>query len=207
MFSEIDHSEAPPRVTFPRGYNAAVDLLDRNVHEGRGDKIAIVDDRGRYTYAEVTERSNRVGNALKALGVLPEQRVLLVMLDTVDFVAVFLGAMKIGAVPVPVNTLLIADDYAYIAQDSRAPLVVVSDHLLPKVEAAIAKMDRTPPKVVTSSTPLGGDRGTHPKLEDLLAKASAELEVAKTTADDVAFWLYSSGSTGAPKERCTSTRI
>lgn len=197
-FSDIDHSQAPPRVSFPRTYNAAVDLLDRNVHEGRGGNVAVIDDRGRTTYAELVARANKAGNVLRSLGVQPEQRVLMVMLDTVDFPAMFLGAMKLGAIPVPVNTLLTADDYAYVARDSRAPLVVVSDHLVPKLEAAIAKVER-PPLLVTAATPLGGERGHHAELEALLAAASAELEAAKTTPDDVAFWLYSSGSTGAPK--------
>ncbi len=197
-FSVTDLTSSPPRVVFPRAYNAAIDLLDRNVAEGRGDKIAVVDDRERISYRDLARRTNRAGNALRMLGVAPEERVLVFMLDTIDFIATFLGAMKIGAVPVPVNTLLTADDYAYMLEDSRARVAVVSDALLPKIEAAIAKCGGTVTLVV-ASTPLGGDPKTHRMLEDEMKNASDDLEAAATTPDDVAFWLYSSGSTGAPK--------
>lgn len=197
-FSEIDLTASPPRVSFPRAYNAAVDLLDRNVAEGRGERIAYIEDSGRTTYAQLLARTNQAGNTLRSLGVLPEQRVLLLMFDTSDFVAAFLSAMKIGAVPVPINTLLTPDDYAYIVKDSRARVVIVSDFLLPKLEAAIEKSgcDLT---VVVARSPLGGDTHRHLSFDDLLRAASPTLEAAATTPDDVAFWLYSSGSTGAPK--------
>ena len=198
QFSAVDHTSSPPRVVFPRSYNAAVDLLDRNVQEGRGEKIAVVDDRENISYRELALRTNRAGNMLRGLGVSAEQRVLLLMLDTIDFVATFLGAMKIGAVPVPVNTLLTPDDYAYMLADSRAAVAVVSDALLAKLEAAIEKTAK-PLTLVVAPTPLGGGARSHRRLEDELAKASTELDVAPTTPDDVAFWLYSSGSTGAPK--------
>jgi len=92
---------SPPHVTFPRRYNAAADLVDRHLEEGRGGSVAYLDDSGTHSYAALAERVNRAGNALRALGVQAEQRVLMVMLDTIDFPAVFLGAIKIGAVPVP----------------------------------------------------------------------------------------------------------
>ncbi|MGH7280345.1 MAG: benzoate-CoA ligase family protein, partial [Polyangiaceae bacterium] len=198
-FSVTDHTSSPPRVVFPRSYNATVDLLDRNVAEGRGEKIAVVDDRGKISYRDLSSRANRAGNALRALGVAPEERVLLLMLDAIDFIAAFMGAMKIGAVPVPVNTLLTPDDYAYMLADSRARVAIVSDALVPKIEAAIAKNAKAVTLLLVTSTPLGGDPGAHRKLEDETQRASSELEAAATTPDDVAFWLYSSGSTGAPK--------
>ena len=198
LYAEVDLQSSPPRVTFPRPYNAAVDLVDRHVAGGRGARVAYRYDGGQTTYAELAERVNRAGNALAALGVRREERVALAMLDTIDFVAAFLGAIKLGAVPVPLNTLLQPDDYAYLVRDSRARALVVSDHLLPKLEPAITG-SRDLHAVVTAPTPLGGERGAHPKLEALLAGASPELVAAETTPDDVAFWLYSSGSTGAPK--------
>ncbi len=196
-FSDVDHGTSPPRMTFPAAYNAAVDLLDRHVAEGRGDRVAYSDDRTTMSYAALAERANRAGNALKLLGVDAEQRVLMVMLDTVDFPAVFLGAIKLGAVPVPVNTLLTAADYLFLARDSRARVLVVSDALLPKLGEAIRALPNL--RVVVSSTPAGGDPGAHPRLDDLLAGAATELAPAPTGPDDVAFWLYSSGTTGSPK--------
>ena len=197
-YAVIDESGPVPRVTFPHPYNAAVDLVDRHVAAGRGGRIAIRDDVTAATYAELAERIDRAGNALRALGVRREERVVLAMLDTVDFVSVFLGAMKLGAVPVPLNTLLRPADYSYLLRDTRARVVVVSDHLLEKLGPAIESAPALA-HVVTAATPLGGDRGESARLEDLLAAAPRELAAADTSADDVAFWLYSSGSTGAPK--------
>ncbi len=195
--SRTDLSGSPPRISFPRPYNAAVDLVDRHIHEGRGARLAYHDDFGSVTYAELHDRVNRAGNLLRALGVQPEQRVMLVMLDTVDFVAMFLGAIKLGAVPVPVNTLLSPADYAHLLADSRARLVCVSDALLPKLHAARAALPAIP--VVVARSPQGGDSEGLPLLTPLLAQSAPHLSAAATTADDVAFWLYSSGSTGAPK--------
>jgi benzoate-CoA ligase family protein len=187
--------------SLPREYNAAVDLLDRHVIEGRGDRVAVIDDRGRATYRELSERASRVGDALRALGVEQEQRVAMCMLDTVDFPAVFLGAMKIGAVPVPLNHLLTTDDYAFLLDDSRARVLVVSDALHAKLAPAIAK-SRFLKAVLVATSPVGGgvafDDRTH-ALDDRLMRASSSIEAAPTTCDDVAFWLYSSGSTGRPK--------
>ncbi|MGZ5968265.1 MAG: benzoate-CoA ligase family protein [Polyangiales bacterium] len=167
-------------VSFPRTYNAAVDLLDRNLAEGRGDKVAYRDDTRSLTYAQLSERVNRAGNLLRSLGVEPEQRVMIAMLDSVDFPAMFLGAMKIGAVPVPVNTLLMPADFAFLLQDSRARVLCVSDSLAAKFPEA-ARVLRTS------------------ELEALLQQQSPILDAFPTTPDDVAFWLYSSGSTGKPK--------
>jgi len=183
-------------VELTRPYNAAVDLLAR----GRGDRVVYRDDRTELTYDALRERVDRAGRALRGLGLEPEQRVVLALLDTVDFPAVFLGAIKAGLVPVPVNTLLAPDDYAFLLRDSRARAVVVSDALAGKLAPGIAAagIDR----IVVASSPLpttdappAGARS----LDALLAAAAPELAPAPTTADDVAFWLYSSGSTGTPK--------
>jgi benzoate-CoA ligase family protein len=179
----------------PRDYNAAVDLVDRHLDEGRGAKVAFIDDAGPHTYAALAERVNRAGNALRALGVQAEQRVMMCMLDTFDFPAVFFGAIKAGAVPVPVNTLLTTKDYAFMLKDSRARALVVSDALHAKLEPALSASPHLQ-AVVVASSPTGGAEA---KLDALLDAASPSLAAADTTKDDVAFWLYSSGSTGAPK--------
>ena len=179
-------------------YNAATDLLERNLRAGRGGKVAYVDAFGPVNYTALAERVDRAGDALRGLGVQIEQRVMLVMQDTVDLVAVFLGAIKIGAVPVPVNTLLTAADYAHFLGDSRARVLVVSDALLPKLRDARACSPWLAATVV-ARTPEGGPDDGLPRLDDLLAAATPGLAAAPTCADDVAFWLYSSVSTGKPK--------
>ena len=200
-FSTADRSSSPPRVTIPRDYNAAVDLVDRHLSEGRGDKVAIIDDAGSLTYAALAEQVNRAGNALLELGVRMEQRVMLILHDTARFPALFLGAIKIGAVPVPVNTLLTADDYDYLLRDSRAAVVVVSAALYDKVAPSLAGHGGGDPQipgqpflrhVVVDGAPVDGTVS----LDALLAGAASTLDAAETTSDDVAFWLYTSGSTG-----------
>lgn len=194
-FAAIDLASTPPAIAFPRSYNAAVDLLDRHLAEGRGDRIAYRDDRGAYSYAELKRRADTYGNVLLGLGVRPEQRVLLLMLDTVDFPAMFLGAMKIGAVPVPLNTLLKPHDYAFFMRDSRAVAVIASETLLPSLTDIPSSVQH----VVAASSPLGTHEHNYARLDALSARTASELTAAETTPDDVAFWLYSSGSTGTPK--------
>jgi len=173
-------------------YNATVDLLERNL--AQPDRPAFRQDGRVTTYGALCERADRAGNALRALGVQMEQRVLLCMLDTPDLPAVFWGAMKAGLVPVPLNTLLTTADYEYLLRDSRARALVVSSALLPKVEPAL----RGQP-FLTSVVVSGGSAPGHVALGELLAQARTDLDPAPTTRDDVAFWLYSSGSTGQPK--------
>ncbi|HEY0255293.1 MAG TPA: AMP-binding protein, partial [Kofleriaceae bacterium] len=174
----------------PRQYNAAIDLLDRHVLEGRGDKIAVIDDDGSYSYADLAARANRAAGALIGLGVQPEQRVAMIMLDGVDFPALFLGAIKLGAVPVPLNTLLTQDDYAYILRDMRAKAVVVSAALWGKVKPALPN---------GTNVAVIGTAEDAPSWRVLVEEAEPITHAADTTKDDVAFWLYSSGSTGKPK--------
>jgi benzoate-CoA ligase family protein len=193
----VPPSERPSAAPLPALHNAAVELVDRHVQAGRGERLAYVDEDGPCTYAALAERVNRAGNALRALGVEAEQRVLLVMLDTVDFVAAFLGAIKIGAVPVPVNTLLPAKDYEHLVRDSRARVVLVSDVLRAKLDDALAASPQVRHVCITRSPAGPGAEGE--RWDDLVAAQPATLAAAPTTADDVAFWLYSSGSTGRPK--------
>src|SRR5579864_5167657 len=122
-------------IPLPEQFNAATYFVDRHVSEGRGNKVAIECEGRRVTYHELFESVNRVGNALKELGVRIEERVLLLLLDTPEFAASFFGAIKIGAVPVPVNTLLKSADYEFLLNNSRARVVVASDSLFPNLQA------------------------------------------------------------------------
>ena len=184
-------------VTLPRDYNAATHFIDRHLKEGRGGKTAFIDDRGSYTYAELASRVNRAGNVLKSLGVGMEQRVLLCLLDTIDFPALFWGAIKIGAVPVPVNTLLTPADYDYMLRDSRAQVLVVSDALAEKFRGIRVGQPHLRTVLVAGAST--GGLGGYGNFNAQSAAASDYLEPAATTRDDIGFWLYSSGSTGAPK--------
>jgi len=194
-FSSYNLDSMPPAVEVPRRYNAAVDFVDRNVVQGNAEKVAFIDDAGSYTYGDLLARVNRWGNALLSLGLEPEQRVLMLQLDSIDFPTVFFGAIKAGLVAIPVNTLLTTDDYAYMLRDSRARVLVVSSALLPVVAPILDDLPMLRHVVVTGD----GDAGGHGRLADLLDAAGDDLAPADTTADDIAFWLYSSGSTGRPK--------
>src|SRR5882762_8214870 len=121
----------------PRDYNAAVDLVGRNLVAGRGGKIAYIDDAGSCTYAQLAERVDGAANALHSLGVHREERIAIAMLDSADWVAVFLGAIKAGIVPVAMNTLLTPADYEYQLRDSGARALFVSDPLLKNFEPII----------------------------------------------------------------------
>jgi benzoate-CoA ligase len=192
--SRADHGASPPAIEIPRRYNAAHDLIERNLAAGRGAKVAYIDDAGRCTYAALAERVNRAANALAALGLGFEDRVLLCHLDTIDWPAVFLGAIKAGIVPVAVNTLLTSADYEFMLNDSRAKALVVSEALWPQFAPIL---DRCPHlrHVIVSGADAHGKR----HLQGLLAQAGAAFIAAATSCDDACFWLYSSGSTGAPK--------
>jgi len=192
--TKVDTSHMPPVLDVPREYNAAVEFIDQHTRAGRGDKTAVIDAAGSYSYAELAERVNRAGNALKDLAVEMETRVAMIMLDTVDFPAVFWGAIKAGAVPIPINTLLTSKDLDYMLRDSRAHVLVVSEALHEKVAPILADQPWLRTVVIS-----GGASGEHAALSDLMDAASPDLEPAPTTCDDIAFWLYSSGSTGAPK--------
>jgi benzoate-CoA ligase len=196
--STVDHGGSPPRINIPRDYNAAHDLIERNLGAGRAAKVAYVDDAGTYTYGELAERVNRAANALVHLGIQPEQRVLLALLDTIDFPAVFLGAIKAGIVPVAGNTLLTTKDYDYMLRDSRARALVVSAQLLPAFAPLFGKLPHLR-HVIVSGARDASEVGAHHSLAKLMRSAAKAFEPADTTCDDPCFWLYSSGSTGAPK--------
>lgn len=192
--SQADHGVSPPTISIPRDYNAAHDLIERNLAARRADRIAYIDDAGRYSYAELAQRVNRAANTLSALGLGMEDRILLAHLDTIDFPSVFLGAIKAGIVPITANTLLTTADYKFMLEDTRARALIVSEALLPNFEPLLKSLPFLRHVVVS-----GKDAHGHAHLQSLMAKAATDFEAAPTTCDDVCFWLYSSGSTGTPK--------
>lgn len=179
----------------PTIFNVASHFVDRHISEGRDQKVAYECGDERVTYRQLFERVNRAGNALKKLGIRQEERVGLLLLDTPEFPYCFFGAIKIGAVPIPFNTLLKPHEYEYVLNDSRARVLVVSESLLPQIQAiGKEKLRYLKTIIVFGEAPAGME-----SLEVLLNASSPELEAEATTKDDPAFWLYSSGSTGFPK--------
>src|SRR5499426_1984315 len=178
----------------PRSYNFAADIIERNLKAGRANKTVYIDPRGSWSYGQLAERVDRFGHLLRSIGIRREERVLLALLDTIDWPTAFLGAVKAGVVPVPVNTLMTEDDYRFMLADSRARLLVVSEALLPKFANLIGASADLQHVIVSGENAQG-----HARFEDVLARAKAEPYTAPTTRDDICFWLYTSGSTGKPK--------
>jgi benzoate-CoA ligase len=179
----------------PEPLNFARHLFD--VNAGRAAKIAYVDDRGTLSYGQLDERARRFAAALLGLGIRREERVLLLMLDAVEWPIAFLGALYAGVVPVAVNTLLTVDDYAYMLAHSRAQAAIVSAALAPNLAQALVRGTNE-----VRHTIVAGDAGALPgaiAYDSLLEAHSALDAPAATHGDDAAFWLYSSGSTGKPK--------
>ncbi len=190
--SHADHSTSPPRVDIPRQYNAAHDLLARNAQ--RADKTAFIDAAtgAQLTYGQLTEQAHRLANALRARQLAPETRVMVAMLDTPEWPVVFLGCLLAGVVPVAANTLLTGKDFDFMLRDSRAQALFVSAPLLPVFEPLVASIPTLRHVFV------GGGNGAD-SVAALVQSGNATAQVADTCADDAAFWLYSSGSTGSPK--------
>jgi acyl-coenzyme A synthetase/AMP-(fatty) acid ligase len=178
----------------PERFNMVSLLLERHLEQGRGQRVAIYYEGEKITYEQLGELTNRVGNALGGLGVEPEQRVFLMLPDGPEFVAAFLGTMKIGAVPVPINLLATPSDLAYFLNDSRAKAVVVGQEFLPKIEAVRGDCRSLRYVIVAGDEP-----GRNLSFRDLIGKSSPKLEVFPTHKDDSSYWLYSSGTTGQPK--------
>ena len=181
-------------MTDVRDYNAAVDFVDRHVAEGRGEKTAFVDPSRHLTYSELCDSAARIGPMLARMGIEPENRIALVLLDTVDFPVLFWGAIRAGIVPVLVNTRLTVDQYRYLLEDSRAKAAFVSAALLPFIQEAAAELPNLKSIVV-----VGGGPTSVQRLDMLLAAENEGSAPAKTCSDEVAYWLYSSGTTGMPK--------
>ena len=182
------------KLELPETYNAATTFVDENVRQGRGNRTAIYCRAEKFSYQQVFELVNKTGNAFKDLGLEPENRVLLVLPDCAEFAFCFFGAIKIGAVPIPTNPWMKARDYEYLLQDSRARILIVDEASLSEV-SAVWDRSRYLKHVIVVGKPSGKALGYEPWI----AKAAAALEPEPTSKDDVAFWMYTSGSTGSPK--------
>jgi benzoate-CoA ligase family protein len=168
-------------------FNVCDYLLDRHVRAGRGDRLALTGVAGDVSYAELAKRVGHAARGLRGLGLQAEQRVVMVMTDSPEFVIVYLAAMRIGAVPVPISTMLRAGDIAEILTDSRARIVAVSGVYRDVVASALGFPGVTEVRAVLTDDALGQLPGDGPD------------EIYPTTADSPAFWLYTSGTTGRPK--------
>ena len=193
--SQVDLEASPPRISIPKRYNAALELLSRNA--AWPEKAAYIDGVSGETlsYGDLNKQAHRFAHALQAQGFEPEQRVLLCMLDTLAWPVAFLGCILAGVVPIAVNTLLTTQDFDYMLRDSRAKGLLVSDALLPSFKSLIGQIP-TLKKVIVAGT---GDHAPHLNFSTLVAQADAAPMEPQTQSDDACFWLYSSGSTGSPK--------
>ncbi|CAG0937259.1 benzoate-CoA ligase [Thermoflexales bacterium] len=185
----------PYNLNLPETFNAADYFIDRNVREGRGDKVAVLCEERSCTYLQLQEGVNRFGNALKTLDVRMEERVALLLLDTEVYPQAFFGAIKIGAVPICLNTMNRSQDFQFYLNDSRARVLIVDALLLDQIEPIRRNLSFLEHVIVANGSAPVGDLC----LADLTAAQSPLLETAPTCRDDACFWLYSSGSTGSPK--------
>ena len=183
-----------------RPYNAVSDFVDANVARGLGEKVAFIDSERSLTYGALQERSCRFATALKALGLREENRVVLLFHDTVDYPVAFWGTIRAGVVPIPINTLLTAEQYAYLFADSRAAAAVVAAPLARMLLSIRSRLPHLRTIIVAEAS--AEDRANLPDVlffDDVLTQGNPEPCVAPTMSDEEAFWMYTSGSTGDPK--------
>lgn len=193
----------------PGTLNIASYYIDSNLEQGRGSNVAILEEGRTTTYAQLAEAVNRAGNALRNLGIESENRVLMAVPDSLEFVAVFFGAAKIGAIPIPVNTAAKPEDILYFLMDSGARVLVVQEDLWPSLQPLLGNVpglsnvlimppDPAQSQVITAARP-DNVKYLFNSLGEVMAAASPQLTAEPTSKDDMAFFLYTSGSTGGPK--------
>ncbi len=188
----IEPGPSGATLRFAPCFNAAVAFIDRHLTEGRGAAIAIRTVTEEVSYTQLAERVARCGNALLGLGVPRGGRMLMPVLDGPAFFYLFWGAIKAGIVPVPINTLLRAADYAYMIEHSACAALVYSPELAAEIEPALARASHRPVIVLRTVGEVGA-------LPTLMAAASDRLDPASAAPESPCYWLYSSGSTGRPK--------
>ncbi|MGO9399238.1 MAG: benzoate-CoA ligase family protein [Xanthobacteraceae bacterium] len=189
-----------------RPYNAVADFVDAPVARGFAEKIAFIDAERSLSYGELQARTCRFAAALNDLGIKPEERLALLLYDSVDFPIAFWGAVRAGIIALPLNTLLTAEQYAYILSDSRAAAIVVAAPLAETLAKTLIPMLDRLPRLRTIILVNGGGndrkalagRNVH-DFADLVERGTPTLFTAPTLSDEVAFWMYTSGSTGEPK--------
>jgi 4-hydroxybenzoate-CoA ligase len=185
-----------------RPYNAVSDFVDANVARGLGHKTAFIDPDRSLSYGELQARSIRFAHALRALGIAQEQRVALLLHDTVDYPVAFWGTVRAGSIAIPLNTYLNVPQYGYMLADCRANALVVAASLAQTIWPLLTRLSHL--KTVILVGAIEDDKAAFPGreihlFEDVLAAADPALFTADTVSDEVAFWLYTSGSTGDPK--------
>jgi benzoate-CoA ligase family protein len=186
------------RLEVPHGFNAAAYFVDRHLEEGRGQKVALIDDSGSHTYSELSSLVNRAAAALIGRGVRAGERVILCLLDTIAFPAMFYGALKIGAVPIPINTYLAADDYDFIPRDSGAVVLALSASTAPIWAETVRRESALRTLIVADGVaPLFASEAT--SFKEFIAEGTDTIAPVAIPRDEIGFWLYSSGSTGRPK--------
>lgn len=195
----VDRAPTPSVIKYSPVFNVATAMIDRHLDEGKGSYPAIINADASpgtgpaepVTYQMLAEQVNRCGNLLRSLTPEPGSRILMVVKDCPEFFYIFWGAIKAGLIPVPLNTLLRADDYRFMIEDSECASLVYSPEYQYEVDPALAASGHQPGFILCTEGPNG--------MTGLLGDYSPHLDPAPTTADTECFWLYSSGSTGRPK--------
>jgi benzoate-CoA ligase len=183
-----------PQQELPDFFNATDYFIDRNIRQGRGHKVAIYTDFRNYSYNDIQKMVNKTANGMRDLGVRVEDKIMILTLDIPQFYAMFWGSIRIGAIPIPVNTMLTADDYEFYLNDSRSRVLAVSEELIPVINNIKGDLPYLRDIILLSET-----EGARIPFKQKYKRAPADIKTAFTTKDDVGFWLYSSGSTGSPK--------
>jgi benzoate-CoA ligase family protein len=184
-----------------RPYNAAADFVDANVARGNGKKIAFKEKDRTLTYGELQAASCRFGRGLQKLGLRPESRMVVLHLDAIEFPIAFWGAIRAGVIPIPLNTLLTPEQYAYMIEDSRAEAILISPQLVVSILPILDRLTWLKLAIVTSEDKKTSKLGKLKvkRFDEVVAGGAPAVWHAPTISDEVAFWLYSSGSTGASK--------